>query len=312
MKKKKAPCYSIVIPCFNSSNSLEGLVQRIDTVFSKKIKKSYEIIFVDDASPLPETWNTLDTLAKTYPHVVAIRLMRNFSQPCAILCGISHSKGKYIITMDDDGQHRPEDIPALIAKEQHDIVIGYFEKKKHVFFKKCASAFTSYLTHIILKKPRGISLSSFRLFNRKVAEAILHIHTPYPYMEALLFYVSRDVVNVMVTHGERGNGKSNYSLHRMVKLFSNLLINNSCLVLRGVGYSGLTIASISLLFSVYLIMRKLMGVQAEGWTSIMVTLLFFGGSILFTLGVIGEYLHRIIVGVEQKPVYVVRHVITGE
>lgn len=306
MTKTTTPTYSIVIPCYNSDKSLVTVTEKIADFFAKS-KKAYEIILIDDASPKPDTWKTITTLAKKNKHIKALQLNRNFGQMRALLCGFNHASGKYIITMDDDGQHQPKDIEKLIKKQDHDIVYGYFKKKQHTLLQRVGSNVVSYIMFLVAKKPKHIKLSSFRLIKRHVIDAIVNIKTPYPYIDAMMFYVSRDVVNVNTKHGKRFFGKSNYTLRSMLKLFSNLLINNSSLMLRSIGIIGLSLAAISVIAAVILIIKKLTGSPLIGWTSIMVTMLFFGGAILFTLGIIGEYLHRIIYGIEKKPVFVVRN-----
>jgi dolichol-phosphate mannosyltransferase/undecaprenyl-phosphate 4-deoxy-4-formamido-L-arabinose transferase len=280
---------------------------RIDRVFKEQVRDSYELIFVNDGSPNPETWPELEKICELNPNVRAIQLSRNFGQSAATLCGFKEAKGKYVVTMDDDLQHRPEDIPALLAERHHDIVIGRLKQKKHNLFKRLSSRVKGDFDRIILGKPRHIQMSSFRCLCRVVVDGILSIYTPYPFIPALMFYVSQDVVNVVVEHQSREEGKTGYSLIKMIRLFSNLIINNSSLLLRFMGYIGVTISAFSLLLAAYFIWKKwALGISVLGWTSVIVSVLFIGGLILFSIGVVGEYLIRIIQGVERKPTYVIR------
>jgi dolichol-phosphate mannosyltransferase/undecaprenyl-phosphate 4-deoxy-4-formamido-L-arabinose transferase len=297
---------SIVIPVYNSTKSLNLLFERIDQVFSK-LDYEYEIIFVEDKSPNPESWQILLDLSNQHPEIKCLQLTRNFGQQAATLCGIDHASGEFIITMDDDLQHRPEDIPELLNQKNHDIVIGEFKKKYHNLFKIITSRIKGYFDYLIIGKPRHIQLTSFRLFNKTIAEGIMQIKTAYPFIPALLFYVSKDVIGVEVKHEKRFEGKTNYGFRKMVKVFSNLIINNSSFLLRMLGYVGLTTSVISFLYAILIIIRKLFyGIDIIGWASNMVAILFLGGLILFTLGIIGDYLIRIIVGVEQRPTFIVR------
>jgi glycosyltransferase involved in cell wall biosynthesis len=307
MKKSGAIGFSIVLPVYNTTNSLIEFVKRTEKVFREKVKEDFEIIFVDDASPNPETWKTLEELARKNSHVKVIQLMRNFGQHAATLCGLSVSSGDYVITMDDDLQQSPEDIPKLIEQKEFDIVIGQYEKKKHSLFKNITSRIKGWYDRALIGKPKDIQLTSFRMFSRGVVDAMLSIRTQYPFIPALMFYVSKNVIGIPVSHVKRAEGKSGYNLLKMIKLFSNLLINNSSFLLKTTGYLGMFISALSFIFAINLIYHKIMhGTTLQGWTSLMVSFLFIGGLILFILGVIGEYLFRIIVGIESKPAFIIR------
>lgn len=299
--------YSVVIPVYNSSESLVEIVERTRRVFDEMHETSHEIIFVDDHSPEATTWETLKRLADNKEEVTAVRLTRNFGQQAATLCGIREARGEYIITMDDDLQHQPEHITKLVEKRGHDIVIGHFVKKKHSLFKTITSRIKGWFDHKLIGKPRHIQLSSFRLFHRRVADGILALETPYPFLPAMMFHVSQDVAAVTLPHSTRKYGKGGYGLSEMIGVFSNLLINNSSYLLRIIGKWGVLISSASVLYAAILIVRKLVwGVSIAGWTSLMVAVLIIGGMILFSQGVIGEYLLRIIRSSERRPTYLVR------
>lgn len=300
------PKYSIVVPVYNTAQSLVELSERVKEVFTKEIQESYELIFVNDGSPNEKTWPALEQICQNDRSVRAVRLTRNFGQTPATLCGLSESRGEYIITMDDDLQHRPEDIPLLISEQSHEIVIGSFIQKKHNIFKKVTSRIKQYFDRIVLGKPKGIRMTSFRLLSRCVVDGMLSMRTPHPFIPALMFYVSRDVVNVPVKHEQRKEGKTGYSLRKMIQLFSNLLINNSSLLLRFIGYFGVVISFFSFCLGTYFLFKKVYyEINIAGWTSVIVTLLFLGGIFLFALGVIGEYLIRIVQGIEHKPTYLI-------
>lgn len=302
--------YSVVVPVYNSTDSVVELVNRISHVFKSDIKEEFEIILVDDKSPNSKTWQTLVKLANTFTYVRVVQLTRNFGQQCATLCGMEVSKGKYIITMDDDLQHAPEDIPKLILHQEHDVVIAQMVSKKHSYFIKLTSRIKGWFDYILIGKPKDIQLSPFRLIKRTIALGMLKIKTTKPFIPALMFYVSKDVYSVKTEHHSRTEGKSNYSFRKRVSLFSNLLINNSSFLLRMLGMVGVLIASLSFGFGVFIIIEKLIYNQSPlGWTSVIVAVLFLGGMSLFGIGVIGEYLIRIISGVEHKPTYIIREIV---
>jgi dolichol-phosphate mannosyltransferase/undecaprenyl-phosphate 4-deoxy-4-formamido-L-arabinose transferase len=299
--------FSLVIPVYNSVASLGELVARVDKVFKEEIRAEYEVVFVDDNSPNPETWPALEAVYEKWDTVRIVQLSRNFGQQSATLCGVAHATGDYVITMDDDLQHLPEEIPNLVAERKHDIVIAQFKKKKHSLFKRITSRMKAKFDELLIGKPRTIQLSSFRLFNRVVADGVQHISTPYPFLPAMMFYISKDVVGAPATHASRAEGRGNYSLRMLFRLFSNLIISNSSLLLRVVGWAGMAFSAFSVLMASYLVFKKLVYQSIiSGWTSLIVAILLVGGLVMFALGIIGEYLIRIIAGVENKPTYFVR------
>lgn len=302
--------YSVIVPVYESQESLNQIALKLDLLFKTKLEgKKFELIFVNDSPLNKKTCQTLSKLCIAYDFIKIIEFTQNFGQQSALLCGISESKGDFIITMDDDMQHDPCDIPKLIDKQNHDIVVASFAKKKHSYFKRVTSSIKGYCDYLILGKPRHIQLTSFRLFNRVIADNIIKIKTSYPFIPALLFLVSKDVVNVKLTHHTRFEGKSNYTLRKMVGLFANLLINNSSLLLKWIGHIGLFSALISMIYSFIIIYKALFyGLALQGWTSIMVAILFFGGMMMFTFGILGEYLVRIIHTSENRPHYFVRKI----
>jgi glycosyltransferase involved in cell wall biosynthesis len=239
--------------------------------------------------------------------VKGIDLFRNFGQQAATMCGFQHCEGDYIITMDDDLQHNPVEIPKLIAKKGHDIVIARLKNRKSSFFERQTSLIKSYFDFIILGKPKQIRLSPFRLLRKSVVKEMLQIRTPSPFVPALMFYITKDVVNVDVEHETRFEGQSNYSFSSRVKLFSLIVINNSSVILKLIGYIGI----LSLMFSFFLLSYFLLAklfftTPPTGWTSLFSAILFFGGLTLFAVGLVGEYIVRIIPIVESKPPFIVR------
>jgi dolichol-phosphate mannosyltransferase/undecaprenyl-phosphate 4-deoxy-4-formamido-L-arabinose transferase len=301
--------YSVVVPVYNSAGSLPVLYERLKTAFERVLRSSYEIIFVDDGSDRAETWPTLEAIRKGRKHVTIIRLSRNFGNQAATLCGIERARGRYIITMDDDLQHAPEDLPILAAQRAHDVVVARLKDKKHAPFKRLSSAFIGWLDYRLVGKPKTIRLSTFRLMQRRVAKGMLLIKTPYPYLPALMLQITRDIVNVEVAHRRRWEGRSTFTFKKMVRLASNLLINNSPFLLHLIGGIGIAVAALSLCAGVYLAARKWLDKTAvQGWTSLIVSVLFFGGVGLFSLSVIGEYLVRIIRATEQKPTVYIKRV----
>jgi len=296
------PVYSVVIPVYNSTVTLPQLVDRQDAVFSE-MGVGHEIIFVDDCSPNKDTWPLLQGLAAAHPQVHCVRLARNFGKAGAVLCGMSHVSGQWVITIDDDLQHAPEDIPILAAKRQHDVVIGTFHnQKKHSTLQTFTSWVKRRFDVLIFGDLKGVRMSPYKMFKAEVVRNMLKVVTPHPFIPALMLYATRDIVQVAITHHPRQHGKSAFNLRRRIRQFSNLLFGNSSLILKAMAYLGISIAVLSFAFGGWLILSVFMyGRTVPGWTSLMVITLMLGGSILFSLGIIGEYLIRIIEGVERRP-----------
>jgi len=305
----RAVAYSVVVPVFDSTESVRELAARTDRVFKDVVGASYELILVDDGSPNSETWPTLQALSEQYAEVRAIQLTRNFGKPGAVMCGFSHARGDYVITLDDDLQHRPEDIPTLIAEQSHDVVIGELAHRKHSLVKRGLSRIKSWFDAKLIGRPKHVRMTPFKLYQAHVIRSMLTIQTPYPFVAALLLYTTRDIAMVQVEHGERKYGRSGFTYARMINSFLNLLINNSSFLLRAVSALGVLISAVSMALGLFFVLKNLIvGVPVPGWTSLIVVTLVTNGLLLFAVGVIGEYLIRVINGTERRPSFIVRQV----
>lgn len=302
------PVYSVVVPVFESDSSVRELVERVRIVFEEVLGVAYEVILVDDGSRSPATWETCRELAADSACVTAIQLMRNYGKPGAVLCGLEHVRGSYVITLDDDLQQRPEDIPLLIDHREHDVVVANFTRRRDSRFTQLASWLKGYLDRIILGLP--CRMSPLKLFKAQVARRMLQIRTPRPFIPALMASITRDFVVVLVPHEESRHGASRYTLRARVRQLSNLLINNSTLLLRSLGVFGVAVALAGFAFALSVIGRTLLGSPPlAGWASLVVINLVFGGLILIALGIAGEYLIRILEAIGDKPPYLVRQIV---
>ncbi len=304
-----AELVSVVVPVYNSIRSLAELVDRFEAVFAD-LGVAWELIFVDDHSPNPDTWPALVALSER-PAVRVVRLTRNFGKPGAMMAGFAEVRGTRVVTVDDDLQHRPEDLPALWEKRDHDVVIGAFPRREHSAFKRAVSAIKARFDAIISGKPAHITITPYKLYQRHVVDGILAAsRTPYPFVGAAMLYVTRDIVMVDVTHEARKYGRSGFTVSKMLRSFLNLLINHSSFLLQVVAVVGVGFAGLSILLAGYYLYRYFfVGIGVQGWTTIMLVMLFTNGLLLFSMGVVGEYLVRAINASERKPAYVVRTVL---
>lgn len=301
--------YSVVIPCYCSGQWLDELVTRIRATMAT-LGESYEILLVNDASP-DATWSKIDELAQATPELRGLDLMFNTGQFRTILCGLSHVRGEYIILLDDDLQNPPEEIPKLIQKmteePQLDCVMGDYQKKQHSLLRNIGSRLYRYMTAKLYRMPTTIKLTSFILMKRELAEAMCMHGTVSPVMGALIYRTTSRVANTPVVHEPRVAGESGYSLLSLARIMLDNLFSASILPLRLLTFFGSAVALASFFLALFYIVRFVSGgIGAPGFMTQVILIIFFGGMTLFSVGLIGEYLIRIIEEVRKPPRYVVR------
>ena len=296
--------FSVVIPVYGSAESLPGLYELLQAVM-EKISPNYEIIFVDDASP-DNTWEQIELLRATDPRVKAIQHMRNFGQQLAILTGLRHAQGHYVITMDDDLQHPPQEIPKLVdtitRNDDVDAVIGAYEIKHHSWFRNTGSRVLNNLTNRIFHADPRLQLTSFRIIRRDVVDEMLGFETRCTRISHLLLMTTTRVANIPVLHCPRQHGRSGYSLGRLISNALDTILTNSAFPLQSMSLVGFTSSLASFLIALYYLGRYwFIGISVPGWTSTILVLLFLGGIQLFCFGVVGEYLIRILRELRGSP-----------
>lgn len=303
------PVYSIVVPVFNSAKTLKELFQRITEVM-KPIGENYEVVFVDDHSA-DRSWEVLKLLKEEYPETItAIRLAKNFGQHNAVFCGFEHSAGQVIITLDDDLQIPPEEIPKLIEqyrKTEADLVYGYFGRKKHSLLRNFGSYFIKKSSRILLHSPgEG---SSFRLITRDLAQQILKHNQHFIYIDELLLWYTGNIDFVEVKHLKRAIHRSGYSTWKLMKLSFNIIIYYTAVPLRIMTYGGFLLSILSFILGIRFIINKLIHDVPLGYTSLIVAILFSTSIIMLCLGMIGEYLTRIYQVQNKKPPYSIHKIL---
>jgi len=303
------PKYSVVIPVYNSEKTLTELTDRLSATFSK-ISGEYEVIFIDDCSS-DNSWQILEEIHQKNSNVKIIHLQKNFGQHNAVLCGLHYAQGDYIIIMDDDLQHPPEEIPKLIGKMQegYQVVYGRYKIKQHSRIENFFSQRFQTFVHWILDIPNTIFISSFAIFTSDVVKNVTNIKSSYIFLPALVrnSVPANKIANIEVVHHPRVVGKSNYNIRKYLSLSLNLIINYSVLPLLFVGVFGMIVSFISFCYGIYILGRHLIdpAYGLMGWTSTMVALTFLGGMILFSIAIIGEYLRRILTEVSYGQQYVI-------
>jgi glycosyltransferase involved in cell wall biosynthesis len=302
--------YSVVIPVYNSANIVRNTVGRVREFFAQNALP-YEIILVNDGSK-DASWSVIAELAKSFPEVVAINLLKNYGQHNANLCGFRASSGDYVITMDDDLQNPPEEISKLIAKisEGYDLVIGQFEIKQHSLIRRWGSRFVSQINRKVFDVQDGLVLSNFRIIRRDVIDRVCQDSSYAPYIPGLVLKFSSERCNVLVQHAPRQEGKSNYTAYKIARLVGTILFNHSPLPLRYGALFGFLVAGGSFLLAVFFLLQALFrGTSAPGWASLVVLLAFFNGVMIMIISIIGEYILRILREIGTKQSYEIKEVI---
>lgn len=303
---------SFVIPCYRSEKTIQKVVEKIQSVMRQK-KDSYEIVLVNDCSP-DNVWNVIKKISQEQANITAINLTRNFGQHAALMAGYRFATGNIIVSMDDDGQTPIEEVYALIRKleEGYDVVFAKYKTVKQNTFRKIGSWFNERMTEYLINKPRGIKPTSFFVAYQFIVKEMLRYNSAYPYIGGLIFRTTRNIANVEVEQHERLRGTSGYTLRKLIRMWFNGFTAFSTKPLRVATVLGFMTAILGVLFGIITIIRKLMVPDIQmGYSSLLVSILFIGGIIMILLGVIGEYLGRIYICMNNAPQYVIREV-SGE
>lgn len=303
------PDFSVIVPVYQSADSVAELVRRVTALFDEKLHQSFEIILIDDGSARAQTWEMLTRLAGADARVRSIRLMRNYGKPSAVLCGFTQMRGNWAVTIDDDLQQSPEDIAALIAFKDHDVVVATYREKKHSRIVTLTSWIKGLFDARVLNLP--FRMSPLKLIRRRTVDQMLKMRPGRPYIPALLAHVTSDFKAVPLEHHPSQAGKSRYNFFRRLRQFSNLIISNSGFFARiwAVAGLGLGLAGLAGLFG--LLLAWMLGAEPGGTSLVLATLLTIGGMILMALGVVGEYLIRLVELTSARPPFVIRDIVSG-
>ncbi|MCK5598905.1 glycosyltransferase family 2 protein [bacterium] len=301
--------FSVVIPVYNSEGTLRELTDKITSAM-EDISGSYEIIYVDDSSR-DDSWNTLNSLYDKSGKINIIRLSKNFGQDNAVFAGLRSCRGGKVIIMDDDLQQSPEDIPVLLThmKENDlDVVFGRFSRKRQSLFKNFGSAVNNRMATLLLKKRKGLYLSSFKIITRSVLREMLKYEGPFPCIDCLVMRTTDNYGQIDVTHRKRKKGRSNYTMRRLLSVWSNSITNFSIIPLRTITWMGIFVSIIAFVFLIYSLVERIYfnTLATPDWMSIASVLLFLGGIQLLSLGVIGEYIGRLFLNTNRSPQFVIR------
>jgi undecaprenyl-phosphate 4-deoxy-4-formamido-L-arabinose transferase len=309
------PDLSLVIPVYRSEACLGPLIDAIAKALIPA-GRTYEIILVNDCSP-DQSWRVIEDLCQAHANIRGVDLRRNFGQDNAILTGLRFARGRYAVIMDDDLQHDPGDIPALVHKleeDRADVVYADFRVKRQKWWKNLGSWLNGKVAEWVLNKPKGVYLSPFKVICRDVVQEICRYDGPEPYIDGLLFQVTSRFTRLPVEHHNRAAGTSGYTLLKSIQVWARLAFSFSVRPLRLVTWFGFAFAFLGVAMALVVIAYRLLAPEnfsdnAVGWASLMVTVLVVGGIQMFFLGIMGEYAGRTYLKVNNKPQAAIRAVL---
>lgn len=305
---------SFVIPCYRSEHTIAGVVEEINRAMAALPQYDHEIVLVNDCSP-DGTFAVLERLARQDGRVCAVDLAKNFGQHAAIMAGLSHTRGDFVVCLDDDGQTPADEVGKLLSKleEGYDVVYASYEHKQHSVFRNFGSWLNGKMTEIMLGKPRDLSLTSYFAAQRFIIDEMLHYEHCFPYVMGLVLRSTKNICNVSVNHRLRQEGHSGYNLGKLISLWMNGFTSFSVKPLRLATYAGVITAMLGFIYAIYIIIKHFVDSSVPvGWSSTMALQLVLGGIILVVLGLVGEYIGRIYMCINASPQFVEREIVKKE
>lgn len=295
---------SVVIPVYNGEKTLSRLIDELQSNLSVY---TLEIVLVNDSST-DNSDEVCRKLAVNSPHIKYICLRKNFGEHNAVICGLNYCTGDYIAIIDDDFQNPPSEIVKLIdeAKKGFDVVYSRYDEKKHNVFRNLGSKINDRCANLLLNKPKNLYLSSFKVIKGDLLPEIIKYKGPFPYIDGLILRCTNNIGVVTVQHNSREEGKSNYTIKKLVSLYLNMFLNFSVKPLRIFTLMGIVLFFIGILYAGVILYEKLFHSTAPtGYSSLMVALLLFSGFQIIFLGLIGEYLGKQYLDQNGSPQYII-------
>jgi undecaprenyl-phosphate 4-deoxy-4-formamido-L-arabinose transferase len=302
---------SIVIPVYRGARSIGPLVEALSELH---VEGGLEIVLVNDGSPdeSAEVCRALQLTAAV--PITYIEHTRNFGEHNAVMSGLRHVRGEYVITMDDDLQNPTEEVVRLYDHARlggWDVVYARYAEKMHARWRNLGSRFANWVADHLLDKPRGLYLSSFRCMSALVVREITRYSGPYPYIDGLVMQITQRIDSIEVKHFARAEGRSNYTLSRLMRLWLNLATNFSVLPLRLAVVAGAVMGVLGVVSAMFVIAEGLFGRTPSGWASLMAVMLLLASVQFVILGVLGEYVGRAFLSANGKPQGVIRDVVAA-
>ncbi|MBM3488236.1 MAG: glycosyltransferase [Alphaproteobacteria bacterium] len=292
---------SIVVPVYKGEKTVGALVEALSAL---AVPGGHEIVLVNDGSPDGSLAACREAADRAPVPVTVVNHARNYGEHNAVMTGLRHTRGQYVITMDDDLQNPPSEVVRLWRHARDNgrqVVYTRYAEKEHAWWRNLGSTFTNRCADMLLSKPRGLYLSSFRCMSGFVVDAILRYQGPFPYVDGLIMQVTQDIDSIVVQHLPRAEGRSNYTLRRLIALWSNMFLGFSVAPLRFSILIGLVMAGLGVLGALVAIVEAIAGEPPAGWASLMVVVLVLAGVQLIMIGAVGEYVGRVFLSINNKP-----------
>ena len=302
---------SYVIPCYKSALTITGVINEIQSAMENLKQYTYEIVLVNDCSP-DNTFEVIENLAKQYNNICGIDLAKNFGQHAALMAGFHYITGDILVCLDDDGQTPADEVGKLLQEIENgqDVVYAKYEHKKHSLFRNFGSAVNEKMAQFLLGKPKELYVSSYFAARRFVVDEMLRYDKSYPYVIGLVLRATKRITNVTVNHREREVGVSGYTFSKLIALWMNGFTAFSVKPLRIATWIGIACAVLGFIYGIYTIIKKFINPAVPlGFSSMMSALMFIGGMILFMLGLLGEYIGRMYISMNNAPQYVIREIV---
>jgi len=299
---------SIVIPVYNAQDTIGELVSKL---FELVNIKELEVVLVNDASSDHSAEICKKIIDEFNEKIIFIDLARNFGEHNAVMAGLRHTTGEWIITIDDDFQNPPEEVVKLYdyaCNNNYDVVYTYYSEKKHSLFRNIGSWFTNRIADFLMDKPKGLYLSSFRCMNRMIVDALVTYNGPYPYIDGIIIQISNRLGRCEVRHEKRKEGSSNYTFQRLLNLWASVFINFSAKPLHVSTIIGVLACLVGFAGALLVILEWFLVGTPPGWGSLMVIILLFSGTQLLVIGILGEYLGRVFMTINSKPQFFIREI----
>ncbi len=303
---------SIVIPVYNGAATIGTLV---DALAELQVEGGHEIVLVNDGSRDNSAEVCRKLAERRDVPVSFVDLSRNFGEHNAVMAGFNHVRGDYVINMDDDLQNPPSEVLKLYRYTRdngYDAVYTRYAEKKHDAWRNIGSRFANWVADRLLDKPKGLYLSSFRCLSAMVVENVVRYQGPYPYVDGLVMQVTQNIGSVEVEHFARVEGRSNYTISKLIGLWLNLFVNFSVVPLRISIILGFLMSALGVVGAVWVTIEAFGGETPQGWASLMIAVLLLSGIQLILLGVVGEYLGRVFLTANRKPQFLVRQLMRPE
>ena len=301
---------SFVIPCYRSELTLRGVIDEIKQTMQGLPEYSYEIVLVNDSSP-DGTWNVIRELTSANDNMIGIDLSRNFGQHAALMAGYAAVSGDIVVSLDDDGQTPASEVGKLLKgiEEGSDVVYAAYSHKQHSLFRNIGSRINDLMTCMMLGKPKDLQVSSYFAAKRFIIDEALKYRHSYPYVIGLVLRSTNRIINVPVEHRARETGRSGYTFGKLISLWMNGFTAFSIKPLRIATTVGFISTLISVIYGIYTIIKKFIRPDVPiGFSALACIVLFVGGVVMVMLGMIGEYLGRTYMSVNENPQYVIREV----